>query len=115
HEACWQVVCGRSAPQSQLRGKPPQLKRSLFQLSMTSTEGLFSLPLQGPISFFVAACLENFLSAATFSNIHVKPGEPDDFAVGIVVSLAATFYPQHCSVGSHDAERVIPPVPCLAV
>ena len=62
--------------QCQLRCKPAQLKCSsfefgmtLFQLRMTSSESLLSLLLQRPLSFFIAAGLENLVGATTLRDI----------------------------------------------
>jgi hypothetical protein len=78
---------------------------------MTSAEGFLSLLLQGPLSFFFAACLEKLLGAMTLRDIQIEAGKQHYMPFGIAVGLAPAFYPRHSSVRTHDAERINPVVP----
>src|SRR6516225_6445260 len=53
-----------------------QLRMTLFQLRVTAAECILTLSMQGPLSLFIAACLENLLGAAAFRDIQFKPSEP---------------------------------------
>src|SRR5215475_10444383 len=93
--------------QSHLRRKPAQLKcpsfqfgmtlfelgMTLLQLSMTSAEGFLSLPLQDPLSFFIASGLENFFGVAAFRDVQVDPTHPGESPVGGAVGAAQTVHP----------------------
>src|SRR5215475_493885 len=82
--------------ESQLRREPSQLECSsfqlgmtlfqfsmtLFQLRMTLPECLLSLLVQGPLSLFIAACLENLLGVAEFCDVQVDSAHPCDLPVG---------------------------------
>src|SRR6516225_8719214 len=81
---------------------------TLFQLRMTSTECLLSLSLQRPLSFFIAACLENLLGAAAFCDVQVDPTHPGDLPVGGAVGAAQAVHPPHGSFRSHGTEYDVP-------
>src|SRR5262249_11238395 len=92
-----------------------QLSMTLFQLRMTSTQDHFGLLLQGPLSLFIVACLENLLGAAALSDIQFKPYEPRQLSVGVAMGLTHTLNPPQGPVGSHDAERNVKGVVRLRV
>src|SRR5262249_20666071 len=101
--------------QSQLRREPPQLECSLlqlrmtlFQLRVTPAECVLSLAMQGPLAFFIAACLENFLGAAAFCDVQIDPTHPGDLSVGGVVGAAQTVHPPYGSIRSHGTEYDVP-------
>src|SRR5215831_11895742 len=85
-----------------------QLGMTLFQFGMTSPEGLLSLLLQGPPSFFIAACLKNLLGSAEFCDVEVDPTHPGDLSVGGVVGAAHAVHPPYGSIRSHGAEYDVP-------
>jgi hypothetical protein len=88
---------------------------TLFQLRMTSTEGLFRFFVHGTITLFIAACLENFLGSPAFRDIQIQSGKPHYIPVDIASGLAPAFYPQNSPIGTHNAESILPAVPrCIA-
>src|SRR5204863_4344756 len=93
--------------QSQVRREPAQLERPLFQLSMTSTDGLISLFAQRAITFLVPARLESLLGPYAFSDIQVQARQADYLSLGITMDSAQTLNPRHGSVGPNDTEGAV--------
>src|SRR5262245_55462783 len=74
---------------------------------MTSTQGLFGLFVQHAIAFLIPPRLERRRCSAPLRASPSKSGEPHYLSLGIAIGLAQTFYPQHSTVGPHDAERAV--------
>src|SRR5262249_39813987 len=102
-----QLFPGVLLSQSQLRSKPPQLKRPSFQLSMASTEGVLCLLVQHAITFLVASRLDGFLGVPAFSDIEFESDELDDLPLVVASGLSPALYPRSRSVRPNDAERTI--------
>src|SRR5215471_12130588 len=81
---------------------------TLFQLRMTLPECLLSLLVQGPLSLFIAACLENLLGVAEFCDVQVDSAHPCDLPVGSAVGAAQAVDPPHGSIRSHGTEYNVP-------
>src|SRR5262249_51050439 len=79
-----------------------------FQLTMTSAECLLSLSMQGPLSFFIAACLEMLLGTASFCDVQVDPTHPGDLPSGGAVGAAQAVHPPYGPVRSHGTEYDVP-------
>src|SRR5262249_31063331 len=75
---------------------------------MTLAECLFSLSVQGPLSLFIAACLEKLLGAAAFCDVQVDPTHPGDVPVGGAVGAAQAVYPPYGPIRSHGTECDVP-------
>src|SRR5215471_20281735 len=86
---------------------------TLFQLCMTSAEGLLSLSMQGPLSLFIAACLEKLVGPTAFCDIQFKSGEPYHLPFGVAIGMGQTLDPRYAPIGAHNAERVVPVLPRL--